>query len=180
MSPRDTRRNRLGRPRLGAGLAAIVLSSSALALGACGSDGGGASDALPAVDLVALDDGSARSTADIEGPAVVNLWATWCGPCRQELPAFQEVHEQLGETVHFVGINQMDSADAVGAYLAEIGVDFEQLLDESGAMSDELSVTGLPATAFIAADGTVVEVHQGELTADELRELISSDLGVDG
>lgn len=174
--PEAASRRHAIRPRLGAGFAALVLSSSAVALTACGSDGGGSADALPSVDLVALADGTARSTADIEGPAVVNLWATWCGPCRQELPAFQQVHEELGDQVRFVGVNQADSAEAVSEYLAEVGVDFEQLLDEDGALSDELSVTGLPATAFVAADGSVVEVHQGELTADELRELIATDL----
>jgi len=154
-----------------------VAICAALAVAGCGSDGGGA-DALPAAELVSLADGSSSSAADLDGPAVVNLWATWCGPCRKELPAFQQVHEELGDTVRFIGVNQGDGSDAVTDYLAEVGVDFDQYLDEDGALSDGLRITGLPATAFVAADGSLVEVHSGQLSADELRDLIAKDLGV--
>lgn len=170
---RGLRPRRIGAPAL----ASIVVA--AVSLAACGSSGGGSDDGLPEADLVALAGGDTVSTDELDGPMVVNLWATWCGPCRQELPAFQEVHDQLGETVRFVGINQGDAAGAVADYLAEVGVTFDQYLDEDGALSDGLRITGLPATAFVAADGRLVEVHAGELTADELRDLIATDLGVD-
>ncbi len=156
----------------------LLLVLGTLGLAACGSDGGASSDGLPAAALVSLHDGSTLGAEDIAGPAVVNLWATWCGPCREELPAFQEVHEELDGTVRFVGVNQGDASDAVAEYLAEVGVDFDQYLDEDGALSDGLRITGLPATAFVAADGTLMEVHSGQLTADELRELVATELGV--
>ncbi len=172
------RERRGHRPRRFGACGVAVGLTLAAALAACGSDAGSSGTTLPRADLVSLGDGSTVSTSDIDGPAVVNLWATWCGPCREELPAFQQVHDELGDAVRFVGVNQGDASGAVAEYLAEVGVDFEQFLDEDGALSDGLRITGLPATAFVAADGTLVEVHSGELNAEELRDLISADLGV--
>jgi thiol-disulfide isomerase/thioredoxin len=81
------------------------------------------------VELTALDGTATVRADDITGPAVINLWATWCGPCRAELPAFEAVHLQLADRVRFVGVNQGDEGGPAASFLDEVGVSFEQYLD---------------------------------------------------
>ena len=102
----------------------------------------------------------------------MNLWATWCGPCRAEMPAFQTVSTEIDD-VRFVGVNQGDAGDAATEFLDEVGVDFDQYLDPDGALTNALRVAGLPATFVIDADGTIVEVHNGALDEDGIRALVA-------
>jgi len=149
---------------------ALVLGG-VLWLASCGSEGSGA-PALPEVELTELDSGAIVDASDIGGPAIVNLWATWCGPCRAEMPAFQEVSTEFDD-VRFVGVNQGDAGDAALEFLDEVGVSFDQYLDPTGELTDALRVSGLPATFVIGANGEVVEVHNGALDADGIRELVA-------
>jgi cytochrome c biogenesis protein CcmG/thiol:disulfide interchange protein DsbE len=158
-------------------LAAAAASLVLIGGSACSNDVGQA-NGLPDVALVPVaPSGAARSAADITGPAVVNLWATWCGPCRKELPAFQAVAEQLQGSVDIIGVNQGDDAEAAAAYLEEIGVTFPQYLDADGDLTAELRITGLPATVFIAADGTI-DVHSGAVDEAELLDLVDEQFGI--
>jgi hypothetical protein len=75
--------------------------------------------------------------------------------------------------VRIIGVNVADDADDAEAFAQELGVSYEQYTDPSGELSDAFEVTGLPATAFIDAQGNVVDVHAGALTADELRDAIA-------
>jgi thiol-disulfide isomerase/thioredoxin len=149
------------------GLAAI----GALALASCG---GGGSDALtlPEIELTDLETGDLVGADAIGGPAIVNLWATWCGPCRTEMPAFQEVSTEFDD-VRFVGVNQGDAGDAAAEFLDEVGVTFDQYLDPNGELTNALRVAGLPATFVIDADGVIVEVHNGALDPDGIRALVA-------
>jgi cytochrome c biogenesis protein CcmG/thiol:disulfide interchange protein DsbE len=151
--------------------ACALMTPATLWLAACGS-GGGEPSALPSIPLTALDTGAEVDAASIGGPAIVNLWATWCAPCRAEMPAFQEVSAEV-DGVRFVGVNQGDDSDAAAEFLDEVGVTFDQYLDPTGELTDALSVVGLPATFVIDADGDVVEVHKGALDADGIRELVA-------
>jgi thiol-disulfide isomerase/thioredoxin len=156
--------------------AAVAAALVAAPLAAC--SGEGQPSALPAVDLTPIDAaGEALSAADIDGPAVVNLWATWCAPCRKELPAFQAVADQLQGRVAVLGVNQGDDAAPAAAYLADIGVTFPQYLDADGDLTAELRITGLPATLFVAADGSV-DVHSGAVDEGELLDLVEAQFGI--
>lgn len=163
-SPRSTRLTTVGLFALGA----LVVAS-------CGEEG---SDALtlPEIELTDLETGELVGADAIDGPAIVNLWATWCGPCRTEMPAFQEVSTEYDD-VRFVGVNQGDAGDAAAEFLDEVGVTFDQYLDPNGELTNALRVAGLPATFVIDADGVVVEVHNGALDPDGIRALVA-ELGV--
>ncbi len=167
---RHLRRPGSARRRTLRGVAAVLVLAGA----ACGSSPD--TDALPGVELSSLDGSSTLRADGITGPAVINLWATWCGPCRTELPAFEAVHVELADQVRFVGVNQGDEGGPASEFLDEVGVTFEQYLDVDGELSDVLSITGLPATVFVAADGST-ELHSGALDEGELLELIDSYLG---
>jgi peroxiredoxin len=129
-------------------------------------------DPLPDIDTEALD-GAAVPLRSLTGkPLVLNFWYSTCLPCRKEMPAFQEVHEDVGERVRFVGINPLDGAERAQAFADEVGVTYELLRDPDGRATAGLGIARFPTTVFVAADGTVLDAEPGELSADELRAQI--------
>lgn len=159
----------------------VAVASVAALIGvtavACGGDEGAGADRLPALELPALDDEDRTLALDtIDGPAVVNLWATWCAPCRRELPDFQQVHVERGDEVRFVGVNIGDRPGPAAEFLAEVGVTFENYLDFEGRLSEELRTATMPVTVITDRDGLVAVVHQGPMDADELNEQIERAL----
>ena len=86
-------------------------------------EGTSADGALPDVTLPCLGGGPSTSLAALEGPLVLNLWAQWCGPCREELPYYQRLHEKAGDRLHVVGLDFMDTQPAAALeLLRESGV----------------------------------------------------------
>mgnify|MGYP000163797446 CR=1 FL=1 len=161
------------RRRTSTALAAVALALTAPALAGCGGSEGGSASALPDVQLTSVGDGSTIDASELRGPALVNLWATWCGPCRAEMPAFQAVASDLGD-VRVIGINEGDAGDKAAGFLDDVGVTFDQYLDPDSAISAELRVSGLPATLVVDADGHVVEIHSGALDEDGIRDLAAT------
>ena len=135
-----------------------------------------AGDRLPDVELVALDDGRTASLADIEGPAVVNLWATWCAPCRREIPDFEAVHRARGDTVRFVGINIGEDADDAADFIAEVGATYDQYLDSDGFVVTELGTATMPVTLVLDAAGAISTQHLGPMDQDDLDAAIDTAL----
>lgn len=133
-------------------------------------------DVLPDVDLVPLDGGEEISLADVDGPAVVNLWATWCAPCRREIPDFEAVHQARGDEVRFVGINIGEDADDAAAFLDEVGATYDQYLDSEGFVVTELRTATMPVTLVLAADGTIATKHLGPMDQDDLDAAIDAAL----
>lgn len=169
-----------------------VIVCAALASAACGGDpadvvaDGGTDtvaapvdgDRLPDVDLTALATGERSSLADIEGPAVVNLWATWCAPCRAEIPDFEEVHQARGDEVRFVGVNIGEDAGDAQEFIDEVGATYDQFADFDGDVSVALRATSMPVTVVIDADGVITTRHLGPLDQAGLNEAIDEALGV--
>jgi thiol-disulfide isomerase/thioredoxin len=101
--------------------------------------------------------------ADLRGyPVVVNKWASWCGPCREEFPHFQRLSAQLGKRVAFIGVDA-DDTDAAETFLEEFPVPYPSYTDPDEDLSRQLGATvGFPATVFYDADGERVFVKQGQ------------------
>jgi thiol-disulfide isomerase/thioredoxin len=149
---------------------------AALALAGCG--GGGDASGVPDIAVRSLVTGEETSLASLDGtPMVLNLWAPWCAPCRQEMPDFDEVAAAQGDAVRIVGLATGTEEDAAKKYAAEVGVSYELFYDIDDEALGELAIAGLPATLFVAADGTIVESHNGVLTAEELTAKIGELLG---
>lgn len=140
------------------------------------SIGGNEGDTLPAVEMVDLSTGETVRLDEIGGPAVVNLWATWCAPCRAEIPDFEEVHQARSDEVRFVGINIAEDPDRAAGFIDEVGASYEQFVDENGEVSAELRATSMPVTVVIDADGVVTTRHLGPLDQDGLNEAIDEAL----
>lgn len=133
---------------------------------------------LPDITVRTLD-GIDVSLAELSGqPLVVNLWYSTCVPCKKELPDFAAVHRDIGDQVRFVGLNLQDGADRAARFARDAGVGYEILLDPDQQTSVALDIAIFPTTLFVDGSGRIVELHQGALTAAELRALIADELTV--
>lgn len=123
--------------------------------------------ALPSVRgdgaTVALPDGR---------PAVVNFFGSWCEPCREELPALEAASRRYGDRVAFVGIDLFEPAARGAAMLEELGVTFTAGSDPEGSVAAEYRLRGNPSTAFVTADGKLLEMVPGALKPAEIRRRI--------
>ena len=103
-------------------------------------------------------------------PAVVNVWASWCGPCRFEFPTLQKLSAAYGKRVAFLGVNSEDADDAAKTFLEEAPVPYPSYTSGDGGIANELGAIGLPATAFYDRQGKLVFLQQKPYTNDaELR-----------
>ena len=134
---------------------------------------------VPNFRLPTSDD-SELLLSDFAGRAVVlNFWATWCSPCRAEMPALQQIaneYEPSGELV-VVGINMMEPAEAVKSFTKELGLSFPMVLDREGVLAARYGLIGLPATFFIDADGILQAQTLGQLHGELLDDGIYAVLG---
>lgn len=112
-------------------------------------------------------------------PTLVNLWASWCGPCRKELPLLQELAAEAGDRVRVVGVISKDGLPQASSFADDAGVTFPGAYDGEGELMAELGLNGLPFTYFLDADGGLVHTERGEVSsAEELRGLVAEHLGV--
>jgi len=126
-------------------------------------------------------EGYREAIAELRGyPIVVNVWASWCGPCRAEFPHFQQVAAQLGKRVAFLGLDSDDNDDAARTFLRDHPVPYPSYTDPDKRIATELEATfGLPATAFYNREGERVHTkHGGYATeADLLADIRTHALG---
>jgi cytochrome c biogenesis protein CcmG/thiol:disulfide interchange protein DsbE len=102
-------------------------------------------------------------------PAVVNVWASWCGPCRFEFPFFQEAAAKYGDRVAFIGLDSEDSDAAARTFLDELPLPYPSVTDPDADARNEFDLRGYPATAFYDSKGERVYVRPGPYSsADEL------------
>ncbi|MFW2403984.1 MAG: TlpA family protein disulfide reductase [Gammaproteobacteria bacterium] len=118
-----------------------------------------------------------RSIMEWSGrPLIINFWATWCAPCRREMPLLQNLYDERGDSgLHIVGV-AMDNKRDVQRFVAQIKVTYPILYgeDEGARAADSFgdSFVGLPFSAFIAPGGEVLALRAGELQADDLARLV--------
>jgi thiol-disulfide isomerase/thioredoxin len=139
----------------------------------------GSSD-LPPVTLACLGGGRDLALNQVAGPAVVNLWASWCGPCKEELPLLARLDEEAGERLTVLGVDYQDPRpDGALALAARSGVTYPQLADPGGALADELRIIGMPGTLYVDRAGSVTFLNRAFTSYDELTALVRDHTGVD-
>ncbi len=139
----------------------------------------GRGDGLPEMVLACLGRGDPVQMAGLTGrPRLVNIWASWCGPCRDELPWLQQANES-GE-VDVLGVDAEDQAKSAGALLADLDVTFPSVYDPENQFAREIGIVTKPTTLFVSKEGEVVFVLPGAFASyDQMRDLVRTHLNVD-
>jgi peroxiredoxin len=159
-------------PAIPEGLAPNVAVRSELAGG-----GGG----LPVVGEQAPDfsytfaDGRAARLSELRGTRVlINFWATWCAPCKEEIPALQQIADERGGELAVLGINKLETLDVIGPFVDELDIRFTLVANPNGDISDRYGAKNIPISYFINSDGTVGAIHLGVMTYDEIRAAVDA------
>ncbi len=187
LDPERDEQGRIGYGRTGRwspiGLAVLIL----LALGAVyvidqDTDDEAAARPAPEFELALMNRDDTLRLAELEGKTVVlNFWASWCEPCREEMPALQAMSESSGEDVVFVGVGaKNDDQAAAEAFIEEFGVTYPIGRDTEGGDSlggqieRDYGVPGYPATFFITPEGLINQVAFGPVDTEALENGIAS------
>lgn len=134
---------------------------------------------LPNVQLPCFTSGATVALVDLRGPAVINLWASWCHPCRKELPALQRLAEAVRGRVHVVGVNTRDQRESAQSLAADLGLTFPNLVDRDELLRTGLGRATLPITLFVDGQSRIRHVYDsGALDDATLAGLLQRHLGV--
>ena len=131
-------------------------------------------DAL-APDFTGVDmDGTEVTLSDFRGkPVVLNFWASWCGPCKMEMPDFQQAYETYGDEIHFLMVNLTDggreTVEIASDFIARQGYTFPVYFDTNYSAAMAYATNAIPVTFFIGAEGEAVAYGQGALDAATLQ-----------
>jgi thiol-disulfide isomerase/thioredoxin len=163
----------------------LLVIASVIFLSACynapdpgsGPTGGGpgslAGAPAPSFDVVRTD-GRTDSLARHRGQVVlVNIWATWCPPCREEMPALQRFSRENAGKVVVLGIDQGESASVAQAYAQQRGVTFPILVDEKQQYGRAYAAPGMPTSVVVGRDGRVVNGFDGAMTIEQMRAFVA-------
>lgn len=155
-------------------IAAIVVAGLALAGGGGDARSEGAPRPAPTFSLPDTVDPSSRvDLADYRRrPVVVNFWASWCVPCRKEMPNFQAAHERFGDRVTFLGVDHQDGRTPARDLLRQTGVTYRSGSDPDGKVASAYGLRGMPSTVFVSAEGQIVATRTGELSRSELEDMV--------
>jgi cytochrome c biogenesis protein CcmG, thiol:disulfide interchange protein DsbE len=136
-------------------------------------------ETLPALTFDCLGGGELDLSRAPGTPTVLNLWASWCTPCREELPVMQRFADSAAGRVQVIGVISKDGVPQADSFAADSGVTFPGAFDGDGRLMAELGLPGLPATYFLDADGALVHTETGPVASlDELEGLVAEHLGV--
>lgn len=127
-------------------------------------------------DITVYDaQGNAHKLSDFRGkPVILNFWASWCGPCKSEMPDFQEKYQQYGENIHFLMVNLTDgtheTVEVASEFIAAQGYTFPVYYDTDTDGAAKYGVNAIPVTYFIDGEGGFVTWQQGMLSAEGLQK----------
>ncbi len=134
------------------------------------------------------DDDDEGDPADVEAdfdlaqyrgtPIILNVWATWCTPCRTEMPVLQAAQDRFDGKLQIIGVTDDLNREAAIDAASQAGVSYPLLVDDDGRLQSDLGITGLPATVFLDGSGQILELHAGALDAAGLDQLIGTHYGL--
>ncbi|MGE0229537.1 MAG: TlpA family protein disulfide reductase [Dehalococcoidia bacterium] len=169
----DQLRRRLSRALAG-GAGALFLVLAVLGLG--GVSSGGTPEAAPPFALELLEGGRVTNADLVGRVAVINVWASWCPPCREEAPALRRTAERFAsEPVVFLGVVRDDSAEDALAFAREWGLSYPHAMGDEAFLSD-FGARGIPMTYVLDANGGVLVRHYGPISESKLTALIEDAL----
>lgn len=126
----------------------------------------------PNFELTTLDGETVR-LSDYRGkPVLINFWATWCPPCREEMPDIQAFHEKMGDEVVILGVNLREPPQTVRAFVEEFGYTWTFPLDRDGAVTELYGVRYIPTSFWLDRNGVIRQVYPGPMTEELMRTLL--------
>jgi peroxiredoxin len=131
----------------------------------------------PSFTLPDLAGQTATSSLYQKRPLILNFWATWCAPCREEMPLLQQAydtHQRAGLMVVAISQDTADRAAAARTYWRQAGWTFPSLLDPDGVVAKQYQVLFLPSTIFMNAHGVVTAIHRGPINATQLKQYLAT------
>ena len=140
-----------------------------------GTEAQAETEPMTAPDFTALDaQGNEVRLSDYFGkPIVLNFWASWCGPCKSEMPDFDEAYLAQGEEIQFLMVNMTDGSretlDTAKSFVADSGYSFPVVFDVNQEAAMTYAVSSLPTTFFIGADGSMVAYAMGAIDGETLQ-----------
>ncbi len=109
-------------------------------------------------------------------PVVINFWASWCVPCRKEMPHFEAAHQRFGDRVAFLGVNHQDGRTPARDLLRQTGVTYPSGSDPEGKVASDYRLRGMPSTVFVSSGGQIVASRTGEMSRSQLDDMIEKHL----
>lgn len=169
---------------------ALTMVAASFALAACGANpdvlAGGASLAVdPSRGSLAPDfslqtvSGQTVKLSELQGkPVLINFWATWCAPCRIEMPHIQAQADRYAGDLEVLLVDNNETAETVAAFMDELGLTMDPLLDPGAKVQQLYLIRGYPTTFFITEEGVIESIHIGIMTEGQLGGYLV-DLGFD-
>lgn len=141
---------------------------------------GGTSAVAPRVDCLAPDFtlptlyGETVKLDELRGqPVLLNFWAAWCGPCRQEMPYLQSAFEEKGKEVKFIAINVGEGSGTVKQYIEDRGISFTVALDRNRSVASDYNIRYFPTTFLVDEEGVIKYIRLGAfMSKDELMAML--------
>ncbi len=159
-------------PRLAIGAALLLL------IAACGAQEVDISG-VPDLPIMEADEFEAL-LADLDKPAVVNVWASWCIPCRSEAPLLSAAYQTHGSEIEFIGVDVRDSQPAAKAFIVEFDVKFRNVFDRNRTIPNRYAGIFVPITFFFAPGGELISTHNGVIDERTLALGIDELLRLEG
>ena len=128
-------------------------------------------------------DGNVIELSELQGqPVILNFWATWCAPCKLEMPELDAAYATYQEqNLAILAVNREESPDTIRPYFYdEMGLAFTPVLDEDGLVANLYGILVMPTTFFINPDGLITAIHRGPLTQNQIQEYLALTLPGDG
>ncbi len=148
------------------------------------SDLGGPEVGAAAPNFITDDlDGNPIELSELAGqPVILNFWATWCAPCKLEMPELNAAYATYQEqNLAILAVNREESPDTIRPYFYdEMGLAFTPVLDEDGLVANLYGILVMPTTFFINPDGLITAIHRGPLTQNQIQEYLALTLPGDG
>jgi thiol-disulfide isomerase/thioredoxin len=122
-----------------------------------------------------FSDGSSQRLRALRGRRVlINFWATWCAPCKEEMPALQQIADERADDLVVIGVNKLETPDLIGPFAKELAVRFTLVADQEGRIANRFGAKNIPISYFVHSDGTIGSVHLGVMTYDEIRAAVEA------
>ena len=129
-----------------------------------------ARQAAPDFTMYTLE-GEPVKLSDFQGkPVILNFWASWCGPCKMEMPEIQKFYETYGDEIHFLLVSVDDSADTAKAFIADAGYTFPVYFDTTSLGAYTYGASSIPLTFFIDAEGYPAAYYMGAMSESILQQ----------